>query len=165
MKVKLIQIDEIDRGILENLFHYYIYEMSGFLDLTPSSEGHFGFSKSQFDIYWESEGHQPYFIYVDEEIAGFVLLRKYPSMRAVTDVEQFFVLRKFNGKGVGKEAFKQITLLTPGKWQIRILFENTNGLQFWKSAISNVVGQDFILSEDIDVDLRMFFIRFEVGSY
>lgn len=164
MEVSLLEIDRSARGVLENLFHYYIYEMSDFLALAPSKEGHFGFNKSQLNIYWQSESHQPYFIYVDQEIAGFILLRKYPPMRSVNDIEQFFVLRRYSKKGVGKEAFKQVTQLTAGKWQIRILLENTNGLQFWKSAISNLVGDDFTLSKDVDIDLPMFFIRFEIAN-
>lgn len=162
MEVSLVKIDSDDRNVLENLFHYYVYEMSGFLALTPNHDGHFGFNKSQFDVYWESENHIPYFIYVDKELAGFILTRKYPSDPSINDIEQFFVLRKFNGKGVGKKAFKLVTQLISGKWQIRVLIENTNGLYFWKSSVSNIIGENYTLSKDLDIDLSMFFIRFDV---
>lgn len=164
MDVSLVKIDKDNRNILENLFHYYIYEMSDFLALSPNQDGHFGYSKSQFDIYWESECHLPYFIYVGQELAGFVLIRKYPSDPSINDIEQFFVLRKFNGKGVGKKAFKLVTQLILGNWQIRVLIENSRALHFWKSSVSNIVGQNYTLSKGIDIDLLMFFIRFEVTS-
>ncbi|GAB3516324.1 hypothetical protein [Photobacterium alginatilyticum] len=45
--------------------------------------------------------HYPYFIYVDSELAGFALVRRYPSNPAIYDMGQFFVLRKFKGQGVG----------------------------------------------------------------
>ena len=164
MEVSLVKIDKDDRNILENLFHYYVYEMSGFLALGPNQDGHFGFNKSQFDIYWESESHIPYFIYVNQELAGFVLIRKYPSDLSSNDIDQFFVLRKFKGKGIGKKAFKLVTELISGKWQIRVLFENSSALHFWKSSVSNIVGQNYTLSKDLDIDLLMSFIRFEVAS-
>jgi predicted acetyltransferase len=138
--------------------------MSDFLAIAPNRDGHFGFDKSQFDIYWESESHIPYFIYVNQEVAGFVLIRKYPSEISRYDVEQFFVLRKFKGKGVGKKAFKLVTKLISGKWQIRVLFENSSALHFWKSSVSGIVGTNYTLSKDLDIDLLMFFIRFEVVS-
>jgi len=54
--------------------------------------------------------------------------------------------------------------LMSGKWQIRVLFENSNALHFWKSSVSNIVGQNYTLSKDLDIDLLMSFIRFEVVS-
>ncbi|WP_242610814.1 GNAT family N-acetyltransferase [Photobacterium profundum] len=164
MDVSLVTIDKDDRNVLENLFHYYIYEMSDFLALSPNQDGHFGYNKSQFDIYWKSECHLPYFIYVDQELAGFVLIRKYPSDPSINDIEQFFVLRKFNGKGVGKRAFKLVTQLISGNWQIRVLIENSRALHFWESSVSNIVGQNYTQSKSIDIDLLMFFIQFEVAS-
>lgn len=74
------------------------------------------------------------------------------------------MLRKFNGKGVGKKAFKLVTRLISGNWQIRVLIENSRALHFWESSVANIVGQNYTLSKDIDIDLLMFFIRFEVAS-
>ncbi|MFT6925222.1 MAG: putative acetyltransferase [Psychromonas sp.] len=141
MDVSLLKIDKDARNILENLFHYYIYEMSDFLALAPDENGYFCFNKSQFDVYWESGSHFPYFIYVGQELAGFALIRKYPADLAITDIEQFFILRKFNGKGVGKQAFKLATQLISDKWQIRVLLENSRALSFWQSSVANVVGK------------------------
>ena len=164
MDVSLLKIEKGARNILENLFHYYVYEMSDFLAIAPNSNGHFCFNKSQFDVYWESESHLPYFIYVNQELAGFVLIRKYPSDPSINDIEQFFVLRKFKEKGVGKKAFKLVTQLISNKWQIRVLIENSRALHFWKSSVSNIVGQNYTLSKELDIDLLMFFIRFEAAS-
>ncbi|CED71388.1 putative uncharacterized protein [Aliivibrio wodanis] len=73
--------------------------MSEYMGWSPNDNGHFSFNKSSLDVYWERVDHAPYFIYVDNELAGFVLARKYPSNRLIYDIEQFFVLRKFKGKG------------------------------------------------------------------
>ncbi|MGF1728686.1 hypothetical protein [Photobacterium kasasachensis] len=50
------------------------------------------------------------------------------------------MLRKFKGQGVGKLALKSVLERFPGRWQIRVLVENTAALGFWTSAVSSVVG-------------------------
>lgn len=101
MVVRLIQIKREERKILENLFFYYIYDMSEYMKWNPDHEGKFSYDPSSFDLYWQQKDHIPYFIYVDTELAGFVLVRRYPSDLSTYDVAQFFVLRKFKGQGVG----------------------------------------------------------------
>ncbi len=164
MVVRLIQIKREERKILENLFFYYIYDMSEYMKWNPDHEGKFSYDPSSFDLYWQQKYHIPYFIYVDAELAGFVLVRRYPSDLSTYDVAQFFVLRKFKGQGVGKKALAQVVKAFPGKWQIRILLENSGALCFWKSAVSNIVGENYRVSKASDVDLVMFFIHFKTAG-
>lgn len=164
MDLQLVTIKEQERKILENLFSYYIYDMTEYMKWNPDHEGKFSYDSSKFDVYWEQEDHTPFFIYVDSELAGFVLVRLYPSDLSTYDVSQFFVLRKFKGQGVGKEALAKVVRIFPGKWQIRVLLENSGALRFWKSAVSNIVGERYSLIKANDVDLLMFFIHFESVS-
>ncbi|EFP98409.1 GNAT family N-acetyltransferase [Vibrio caribbeanicus] len=120
-----------------------------------------GYMPSTLDSYWLDRNHVPYFIYVDDVLAGFALIRPYPTSPDRLDVEQFFVLRKYKGQGVGKEAFEEILNIHPGKWQIRVLKENEPALAFWKSVVSHRVGENFEVCIDIDIDLEMHFIRFD----
>ena len=161
MEVSLKRIELNDRHILENLFPYYVYDMSEYMGWSPNSDGLYAFKSTSLDPYWTQAKHIPYFIYADKELAGFVLLRDYPDKSEVYDIEQFFVLRKFKGKGIGKMAVVELFGRYPGKWQIRVLKENTAALKFWLSAVMNVVDNNYELSLDIDVDLEMHFIRFE----
>lgn len=160
--VALKEIEHQSCNVLENLFQYYLYDMSEFMGLSPNNNGQYSFNFSQLDPYWARSDHFPYFIYVDSELAGFALVRKYPSDTSTYDIEQFFVLSKFKGRGVGKKTLELIAKKFPAKWQIRILVENIGGLSFWKSAVSNIVGSNYTLSKDLDIDLMMHFIRFEV---
>ncbi|EJG1735715.1 GNAT family N-acetyltransferase [Vibrio parahaemolyticus] len=165
MEVQLVKIEREERHVLENLFCYYIYDMSEYMKWNPAKDGTFGgYDVSKFDPYWNRDDHIPYFIKVNNELAGFVLIRRYPSDLTLYDVAQFFVLRKFKGQGVGKLVLAQVVKAFPGKWQIRILLENSGALSFWKSAVSNIVGEDYTLSKASDVDLVMFFIHFEAAS-
>lgn len=104
MKVSLIEIDPSSRRILESLFQYYVYDMSKFLALSLNKDGQYNVNRAQLDRYWQRDDHVPFFIYVGSKIAGFALIRRYPTNLSVYDIEQFFVLKKFKGKGVGKAA-------------------------------------------------------------
>lgn len=161
MEVSLKRIELNDRHILENLFPYYVYDMSEYMGWSPNSDGLYTFKPASLDPYWAKADHVPYFIFFDGELAGFVLLRGYPNQSEVYDIEQFFVLRKFKGKGVGKRALAELCSRYLGKWQIRVLKENTAALKFWLSAVMNVVDNNYEHSLDTDVDLEMHFIRFE----
>lgn len=161
MEVSLIEIKLASRHVLENLFPYYIYDMSEYMGWAPSESGVFTYNSHSFDIYWKRSDHVPFFIYVGEELAGFVLVRKYPQNESVYDIAQFFVLRKFKGKGVGKKSLALVVSLFPGKWQIRVLIENNGALSFWKSAVSNLVGDNYEQAKNMDVDLLMYFLSFE----
>ncbi|QMV15549.1 GNAT family N-acetyltransferase [Vibrio spartinae] len=164
MEVQLTKIKKEQRKILENLFFYYIYDMSEYMKWNPDQDGKFSYNPSMFDPYWEQKDHVPYFIEADGELAGFVLIRCYPSDPSRYDVAQFFVLRKFKGQGIGKQALAQIVKAFPGKWQIRVLLENSGALSFWQSAVSDIVGGRYQLSQANDVDLLMHFIHFETDD-
>ena len=165
MEVQIVKIEREERHVLENLFCYYAYDMSEYMKWNPAEDGTFGgYDVSKFDPYWIRDDHVPYFIKVDNQLAGFVLIRRYPSDFTRYDVAQFFVLSQFKGQGVGKCVLAQVVRAFSGKWQIRILLENSGALSFWKSAVSNIVDEDYELSKADDVDLVMYFIHFETTS-
>jgi len=162
MDVSLQKIKLESRHLLENLFPYYIYDMSEYMGWKPNESGLFTFNSASLDIYWLKSDHAPYFIYVGEELAGFVLVRNYPENETVYDIAQFFVLRKFKGQGIGKKSLQLIVTLFPGEWQIRVLIENSGALAFWKSAVANIVGDNYQQCKAMDFDLLMHFLSFEV---
>ncbi len=162
MEISLVKIKAESRHILDNLCPYYIYDMSEHMGWPPNENGQFTFNKSSLDAYWGREDHVPYFIHDDEELAGFVLVRKDPINNLVYDIEQFFVLSKFKRKGVGKQTLKLVAEQFPGQWQIRVLIGNESALKFWQSAISGLVGDNYTQSEQVHIDLLMHFLTFEV---
>lgn len=56
---------------------------------------------------------------------------------------QFFVLRKFRGKGVGRASFSQTLSGKFGQWQVRVLPSNLSAYQFWKNTIGDLSGGAF----------------------
>ncbi|WP_245688558.1 GNAT family N-acetyltransferase [Vibrio sonorensis] len=138
MNVSLQPIGEHQRHILENLFPFYIYDMSEYMGWGPNGDGCYPYDNCNFDVYWQRDDHFPFFIYCNEQLAGFVLVRKYPNDRERYDIAQFFILRKFKRQGIGTEVLHQVLNRFRGKWQVRVLLENHGALNFWQKAISNV---------------------------
>ncbi|KKD59048.1 acetyltransferase [Grimontia sp. AD028] len=164
MTVSLKPIDIRERHVLENLFSYYVYEFSKPLGLSLDSDGKYAFKSETLNPYWLRDDHHPYFILSDGELAGFVLVRRYPPNIAVWDIDQFFVLRKFTGKGIGRKALLAALDKRHGDWQIRILKENIAVLGFWQSAVEALVEGDYSLGLEVDTDLEMYFIHFHYPS-
>lgn len=78
MPTELKGIAEADRQILENLFQYYLYDMSQFAGWPISENGAYTYPEDFLPPYWEDADHYPYFIVCDGEIAGFSLVRPAP---------------------------------------------------------------------------------------
>ncbi|ROS04982.1 acetyltransferase (GNAT) family protein [Sinobacterium caligoides] len=161
MTVKLISAQVSGRGIVENLFRYYLYDMAVFMGWRVNKNGEYDVNLSLLDEYWSEPDNHPYLIQYQGEIAGFSLLRRYPDEESNYDIGQFFVLRKFEGKGVGREAFKQSVALYPGPWLTRVLHENKSALGFWLKVIAELTDGDFQHQTEVDVDLPMHFIRYQ----
>ncbi|HCE2343446.1 TPA: GNAT family N-acetyltransferase [Vibrio parahaemolyticus] len=161
MEVSVSKVDASDRHVLENLYQYYVYSLSKVADIEVSENGLFEFSRKPFILYWLEPSHVPYFIKVGSNLAGFALVRCYPANKERWDMEQFFVLSKYNGQGVGRKVFRKIAENHGGKWQIRILKTNQSAFQFWRSTVVGLTKQEPNITSSLDVDLEMDFIKFE----
>lgn len=160
--VQLVSAKE-HRHIVENMFSYYVYDLAESGKWPCGKDGRYNFNPSIISPYWESDNHWPWLIYCDDELAGFCLLRRYPQDLKRFDIDQFFVLRRFKGLGVGKEAFRLAVAGMPGLWQTRVLLENTPALMFWRSAIGSLTHGEFEEKIQPDGDLPMHFIFYRCG--
>lgn len=149
------------RHIIENLFTYYVYDLAETGKWACGENGRYGFNPALLEPYWSEENHWPWLIYCEDEIAGFCLLRRYPAAPGRYDIDQFFVLRKFKGEGVGKAAFRLAVATMPGLWQTRVLLENMPALNFWRSAIGSLTHGNYEEKIMNDDDLAMHFILYE----
>lgn len=159
-EIRLEIASKAQRGLIENLFTYYVYDMSEYMAWDPDDTGRYSFNSTMLDVYWQPGDHTPYLVFVDGNIAGFALVRRYPNAPHLWDMGQFFVLRKYKGQGIGKRALELVVKAHPGRWQIRVLKENVGAQRFWQSAIRALVNEDYQQSLALDVDLEMMFLHF-----
>lgn len=128
-----------DAPLLSNLLELYIHDLSTvFTHVRLAADGRYGYPK--LPLYWTEPARRfPFLIRCGAEIAGFALVTRGSPVVAdpdVFDVAEFFVLRAWRGRGVGREAAFRLWRERPGRWTVRVATGNTAGLAFWTRAIA-----------------------------
>nr|NLU59036.1 GNAT family N-acetyltransferase [Pseudomonas sp. BIGb0427] len=85
-------------------------------------------------LYWQEPGRFAYLLLVEDEIAGFALVRQ-QSERAVYELAEFYVVSAYRLAGVGHAAAQALFDLHRGLWQLSVLADNFAGLRFWPRVL------------------------------
>jgi predicted acetyltransferase len=92
---------------------------------------------------------------INKELAGFVLLDKMKLLQPVDwNMGKFFVLAKFQGKGVADSIDLQIFKNYPGIWSVAVMPENIKAAKFWRNIISQVTNGNFFETFKTEDELR-----------
>jgi len=143
---KLIPATLADYPIIQNMARFYTYDLSEYMGFEEGWEMPENGLYECFDFkkYWQDETALPFLIRYQNELAGFVIIDKKGSDLEVDfNMAQFFILRKFQHKGVGKyiatECFKKFR----GTWEVMVMPVNDGAYQFWKSVIGDYTNNTF----------------------
>lgn len=127
--------------ILHNMIQFYIYEFSNFIS-SIKLEANGAFNHFDLRDYWTKENYHAFFIKFDSELVGFVLvecgLNNHPH-----SINEFFVMRKYNGKGYGAAAATTIFDMFPGSWKITQIPNNYPAQAFWRKVINEYTNGDY----------------------
>jgi predicted acetyltransferase len=99
-----------------------------------------------FDYYWTEDTRHPFFIRVDGKLAGFALINEYcyvvkePGTKSIAE---FFVMRKYRRKGIGKSVAVQVFDRFPGKWEVIQHGENEPSKIFWEKVIREYTSGNY----------------------
>ncbi|MBM4222518.1 MAG: GNAT family N-acetyltransferase [Gammaproteobacteria bacterium] len=136
-----------DYSCIQNMARFYFYDLSrdcGFISsdwAIPKNGLYEGFD---FKNYFEESSRKVYLVKVHDEIAGFVLLNQATEdPDADWNVGEFFIIAKFQGRGVASHVAKEIWRMHPGKWEVSVIPYNKSALKFWEKVISEVVCHSF----------------------
>jgi predicted acetyltransferase len=146
LSVEIIEITEKDRIVLQNLMSLYLHDMSEFADfLNLCSDGTFKYQ--DLHLYWEKEELSAFLIVVDSLVAGFILSNKPPYIPDDCDIsiQEFFILKKYRGRGIGFLAASRFFEKFPGRYLIAQLISNKPAIGFWQSVYKKL---------DIEIDQR-----------
>lgn len=154
---------------IQNMARFYVYDLSrecGFISkdwALPADELYESFD---FYNYFKTPSRKAFLVKVKDELAGFVLLNKTAvSPQTEWNMGEFFILAKFQKKGIGRKVACQIWEIYPGLWEVSIIPENKNALTFWRKAISTFTGGNYteeIKTIDYDKDQpKRFIISFD----
>lgn len=162
MNIDLVRTDAAQAGVIENLIRFYIYDLSTQMGWRCPENGLFG-GQDDLPQYWGkpapevqyawpegTEGH-PFTIRVEDELAGFALVRRLGDTSPPHfEIAAFFVLAKFRGKHVGTQVAQRLFGMFPGDWTVGSMVGNTPANQFWHSAIALFSRGQFRTTEGKD---------------
>ncbi|MCK5786276.1 MAG: GNAT family N-acetyltransferase [Candidatus Sabulitectum sp.] len=144
MNVLLEEVGIEDKQVLMNLLELYQYDFSEFDKADVNAHGLYGYK--YLDHYWTEPGRHPFFITVDDALAGFVLVSDFCYLCEPGDarsISEFFVMKKYRRMGVGEIAAWSVFEMFPGKWEIIQHPENTPSMEFWEKVITDVTRGEY----------------------
>lgn len=139
MKIILSKATQEDKDTIQNLGRFYIYEMSRYCGFLPTWEvpSNGLFECIDLSSYCEKPDRHAFLVKVDDELAGFVLINKVGSSPDVDwNIGEFFIVSKFQGKGVGRHVAEQVFNQFPGVWETSQIPENRAAIEFWDRIVS-----------------------------
>ena len=150
MNIDLIAADVSLKPVIQNLARFYVYELSKYdtndnRSAIPENGLYEAYDKYfHFDDYWNDPTRFPFIIRVNKELAGFVLINKEGTVPKVDwCMAEFFIISKFQGKGVGREVALKILNKFSGIWEIRQMLLNKPAINFWHSIVNAYTKGNF----------------------
>lgn len=149
--VELQRAAREDKSVLRNLMELYLYDFSEYLGEDIDEHGHYGYKF--IDHYWTEPGRHPFFIRVDDRLAGFALVRDSSCTgRDWHELAEFFVMRKHRRTGVGRITAHKLFAMFPGRWHVEQEAVNGPSMMFWRKVIGEFTGGRFDEVRAIDCD-------------
>lgn len=127
------------------LYAFYVYDFTEFTDEDVDANGRF-LDEERLRKYLTDARHTSYLFRVENQLAGLAVVRIADAVDGsgeVTDMEQFFVMRKYRRHGVGEAAARWLFDRYPGRWQIRERHDNLPAQAFWRRIIGRYTGGNF----------------------
>lgn len=142
MTLKILRASLEQKPILANLLELYAYDFTKHCDFDIGDDGFYGYK--YLPLYWSDENRLPYLVYVNEKIAGFVLVQKMECVddTFIWDISEFFIMQKYKRKGIGQQVAKKIWRMLDGPWQVRVLTGNSIACLFWDKTIRQYAEQE-----------------------
>jgi predicted acetyltransferase len=143
MDVTLHEATPADLPVVKNLVPYYIYDMSEHLGWACTADGRFD-GCDDLESYWHGPGRHAFVLRAGQEPSGFALiLAEHDEPDVDFSVTDFFVLRKFRGRGVGQRIAHELFDRFPGRWKVEQFAENKPAVAFWQKVIDRYCRGQF----------------------
>ncbi len=133
MSISLRPATAADKPVIANLIQFYLYDMTEFMPFPVGSDGRFEYDF--LDRFWR----HPYLIMSGDEVAGFALVVDQCPLTGRVPcwfMAEFFVLRAYRKRGVGRRAVNLALAAHPGAWHIAVPHANRAAWAFWGRALA-----------------------------
>lgn len=144
MDVTLESIRIEQKPVLMQMMELYSYDFSVYSGDDISEYGYFGYP--HIDDYWNEPGRYPFFIRVDGRLAGLALVRscsEYVPMDEPHSMAEFFVMKKYRRRGVGRSAAMAVFDRFHGGWEISVWSNNADAKRFWHSVVEDCTAGQY----------------------
>lgn len=153
MNIEISLVPYEDKTIIYNLIQLYRYDSSEFDGHALNKHGLYLYK--YLDNQWTEDYRRPFIVKVDGEISGFVFVMLdvpkeftvVSSAEKTNVISDFFIMRKFRRKGVGKKVAFWIFDRFPGTWEIKQTPGNKIAYQFWRKVINEYAGMNLLHEE------------------
>ena len=135
-----------DYPTIQNMGRFYVYDMTEYMggDADWNIPENGLFECIDFKKYWDQPDTSPFIVRKNKEIAGFVIVDKKGSDQQVDfNMAQFFILRKFQKKGIGRAVAEHCFNRFVGVWEVMVMPKNEGAYQFWKKVIMTYTHNHF----------------------
>ncbi|MUK87812.1 GNAT family N-acetyltransferase [Ornithinibacillus sp. L9] len=130
-----------DKSTLSHLIQLYRYDSSEFDGHVLNQHGLYNYK--YLDHQWTEDYRRPFIVRVDGEIAGFALMIvdvprefvTYSTAEKTHVISDFFIMRKFRHRGVGRKVAYSLFDQFQGTWEIKQTENNKPAYEFWKKII------------------------------
>lgn len=135
-----------DYPMVQNMARFMTYEMSkycgrGSEDWWMPSDGLY--ECYDFKKFFDNPNHKVFIVKIDRELAGFAIISKGEG-GINWFVEEFYIVGKYQGKGIAKSVAHQIWNSHSGNWELSVIPENTPALHFWRKAVGEMTQGEFV---------------------
>lgn len=136
VQVEIFAAKPEDAPTLANLLQLYLHDFTDFAEWDVDASGRF----SEDDLHgcWTDPRRHPFLLVVDGHLAGFAIVDRGSAVREdpdVTDMAEFFVMRRYRRHGVGREVARRLFGQFPGRWEVRQMRGNAGARAFWRRII------------------------------
>ena len=144
MKFNLLPAAVDQKMVIENLMQLYRYDFSEYTGDDIQNNGLFT-PYPGLQGYWDNSNNKfPYIIQQDEKYIGFVLVKVVSSNNQdCFSIAEFFILKKYRRKGIGKAVAFRVFDLHKGPWEVFQMEANKPAQIFWNKVIAAYTGGQF----------------------
>jgi len=149
LNIEIVPVCEKHKSVLRQLIELYCYDFSEYTHDEVDEHGFYGYS--YLDHYWTDETRHPFFIKVNGNYAGFVLVSnrcRYITNEKAHTISEFFIMRRYRRQNVGDFAAKYIFDLFKGDWEVRVLDVNKPAHPFWNKVINGYTNGEHIFHSE-----------------
>ncbi|RCX21528.1 putative acetyltransferase [Fontibacillus phaseoli] len=143
--ISIQKVEYEQKSILRNLLELYKYDFSEF-DPNDDINSNGLYEYRYLDHYWTEEKRYPFFIMVDDKLAGFALvrsLRENEINHTIYSMAEFFVLKKYRKLRVGQTVAHKLFDKFSGIWKVAQIEANTPAQEFWRKTIEKYTNGNY----------------------